>query len=121
MPYENLNEDRSVAWRAGDWYSTSACASFSATPLQVAPSAGVGYDNYISTINFSSVSAQYITMWDGASAVIAKFYIGPATNNQYVFPRGLEIKVPTTGSNIKALSTVSATTDYLITGFKIKS
>ena len=102
---------------SGDWFYTSACASFSATPLQIAPSAGAGNYNYISTIHWTSTSAQTVTIWDGASASIVKFYAEPGLT-RLEFPRGLELKTPTDGSNIKALTDVSAQTFYTITGFK---
>jgi hypothetical protein len=117
MPLEIFQEP-GPRWDGGDFYNTSACASFSATPLQIATSAGAGYCNYISTITFSSPSAQCITIWDGASANICKLYTTALNTTQLVFPRGMELRVPTVGSNIKALSDVSATTYFTITGTK---
>lgn len=118
MPYELHTLDPAERWDSGDWFETSACANLSATSLQIAPSAGAGYINYISSITFASPSAQCIRIWDGASADIARIYIKAADTTQLIFPRGMELKIPTAGSDIKALSDVSATTYYTITGFR---
>ena len=117
MPIENFQPAGPNRWDKGDFVYTSACASFSATPLQIAASAGAGYATYISSITFSSPSAQCIRIWDGASADITRLYTTALGTTQLMFPRGMELRVPTIGSNVKALSDVSATTYYTIAGF----
>ena len=116
MPLEIFDTPGSGRWDGGDWFYTSACASFSATPLQIAPSAGAGNANYISSIHFASTSAQYIRLWDGASADIMRFYLPASGTYDMSFPRGMELRIPTPASNIKAISDASALTYYTIVG-----
>ena len=117
MPYENIDLGRSISWKGGDFFETSACASFSATPLQVVPSGGAGFTTFISSILVSSPSAQCIKMWDGASAVHARVYTKALDNTLVTWPRGMELETTTNGSNLKFLSDTSATTYFTIAGF----
>lgn len=117
MPLQDFTiENPGYRTDSGDWFYTSACASFSATSLQIAASAGAGNANYISSITFSSPSAQCIRLWDGASADICRIYTTALNTTQIIFPRGMELRIPTPTSNIKAISDVSAMTYYTITG-----
>ena len=117
MPLERFSESDPIRWDKGDWFNTSACASFSATPLQIVASAGAGNIHYISSLTFSSPSAQLISIFDGTSATITKIYTTALGNNQITFPRGMELRNPTVGQNIKASSDVSAMTYFTIAGF----
>ena len=112
----SLNDPR--RWDEGDWSVASACTNCSAA-LQAVASAGTGYTHYISGIWVSSPSAALITITDGTSATIAQLYTTAlGTPSSIVFPRGMELRCPNAGQNIKILESVSASINFLITGFK---